>query len=87
MISRWQPGSIQGWPGLLRHEQTISAVSAEALGRAPEHVTRNHDRLINQHHVLQPAERGTVEFSVPGLAGLVISNVDHLPAAAKRTNQ
>ena len=50
---------------------------ARALNRAPEHLSRNRDRLINQHHVLQPVERGVMQFNVPGFADWVVARVDH----------
>ena len=58
------------------HGMVTGTAIATALGRAPEHVTRTRDRLINQHHVFQPVERGVMQFSVPGFADWVVGHVD-----------
>jgi hypothetical protein len=64
------------------HGMVTGAAIAAALGRAPEHVTRQRDRLINQHHVLQPVERGVMQFSVPGFADWVQQHVARLRTEA-----
>jgi hypothetical protein len=57
---------------LARDDDTASTGDiAAALGRNPESVSGNRGRLINQHHVLQPAGHGRVRFSIPGLAAWV----------------
>jgi hypothetical protein len=57
---------------LAREDDTVSTGDiAAALGRNPESVSGNRGRLINQHHVLQPAGHGRLRFSIPGLAAWV----------------
>jgi type II secretory pathway predicted ATPase ExeA len=57
---------------LAGEDDTVSTGDiAGALERNPESVSGNRGRLINQHHVLQPAGHGRVRFSIPGLANWV----------------
>jgi len=53
-----------------------TAAIAKATGRSAESLSGNRDRLINVHHVLEPAGRGIVRFSVPGFAAWVRSQAD-----------
>ena len=50
-----------------------TAAIAKATERSAESLSGNRDRLINVHHVLEPAGRGIVRFSVPGFAAWVRS--------------
>jgi len=75
---------------LAREDDTVSTGDiAAALGRNPESVSGNRGRLINEHHVLQPAGRGRVRFSIPGLAAWVRRQAqpatDHPDPAAARS--
>ena len=46
---------------------STAAVSRAMYGNATS-ASRNRERLIDQHHVLEPSERGTVLFTIPGMA-------------------
>lgn len=71
---------------LCDHREVVSTGAiAAALNREPSNVTRNRDRLINQHHVLQPYGRGEVQFSVPGFAGWIRNYVEQMKAAGRDT--
>lgn len=50
-----------------------TAAIARDAGRSPASLSGNRDRLINVHHVLEPAGRGAVRFSIPGLAAWIRS--------------
>ena len=69
----------------LRDDRDTVATSAiaHALGRAPEHLTRNRDRLINHHHALRPGERGEVHFAIPGFADWILRYVDEVKASGR----
>ena len=67
------------------HEVVTTAAIANALGRSAQHVTRNRDRLINQHHALRPYERGRVQFAIPGLAAWIRRHTGHSAGEAGPT--
>lgn len=58
------------------HDTVATSAIARALGRAPEHLTRNRDRLINRHHALRPGDRGEVQFAIPGFADWILRYVE-----------
>jgi hypothetical protein len=58
---------------------STTAISTAMYGTATS-AGKTRERLIDTHHVLEPGQRGTVQFTIPGMAQWILNQPDNTDA-------